>query len=329
MPFTSSVRLMNTLILVSSGRREPGTLKLREWRSRGLGRRGSWKHREPDSVFPAEHAGAQRRRLLSFFLGIQCGKPLARLRMRGVDFEKLGINGAYALRELHEHEQFSELNINRFLPRIEIDRLLEVLDGLLVILRYGPEAACQQGMVQSLFRRRFNGFAEPDNRANEVLRAQTFVSTLEPFFDGFRGSCLFSMHAKTAHRGQTFVVRGPFLHVPERLVGFRDYDHQVFERCNQLAVTHMVVWVQFAGQRVIAFLDLAARRFGCDSQELVVSGLASQFNQLPDFPLESKLSRLLPSRRNGKLRVCRLCVCGPWLCSRSDGGTLLGNLLPG
>src|SRR5271156_331791 len=329
MPFTSSVRLMNTLILVSSGRREPGTLKLREWRSWGLGRRGSWKHPESDSVFSTEQTGDQRRRFLTFFLGIQCGKPLASLRMRGVDFEKLGINGAYELRELHELEQFSELNINRFLPRIEIDRLLEVFDGLLVILGYGPKAACQPGMVQGLFRRRFNAFAQPDDRANEVLRAQTFVSTLEPFFDGFRGSCLFSMHAKTAHRGQTFVVRGPFLHVPERLVGFRDYDHQVFERCNQLAVSHMVVRMQFARQRVIAFLDLAARRFGCDSQELVVGGLASQFNQLPDFPLESKLSRLLPSRRNGELRVCGLCVRRPRVRSRSDSGTLLGNLLPG
>ena len=69
--------------------------------------------------------------------------------MRGVDFEKLGINGAYALRELHELEQFSELNINRFLPRIEVDRLLEVFDGLLVILRYGPEAACRRNLPRS------------------------------------------------------------------------------------------------------------------------------------------------------------------------------------
>src|SRR5271154_1409201 len=101
MPFTSSVRLMNTLILVSSGRREPGTLKLREWRSWGLGRRGSWKHPEPNSGLPAEQAGDQRRRFLTFFLIIQCGKPLASLGMRAVDFEKLGINGAYARRELH------------------------------------------------------------------------------------------------------------------------------------------------------------------------------------------------------------------------------------
>ena len=93
------------------------------------------------------------------------------LRVRGVDFEKLGINGAYAHRKLHGLEQFSELNVDRLLPWIEIDRLLEMFDGLIVILGYGPEAACQQGMVQSLFRRRFNAFAQPDNRANEVLRA--------------------------------------------------------------------------------------------------------------------------------------------------------------
>jgi len=70
--------------------------------------------------------------------------------MRGVDFEKLGINGAYALRELHELEQLSELIINRFLPRIEIDRLLEVLDALLVILRYGPAAAYRRNLPRSV-----------------------------------------------------------------------------------------------------------------------------------------------------------------------------------
>jgi hypothetical protein len=88
-----------------------------------------------DSRFPAEQAGNQRRRSLAFFLGLQCGKPLASLRMRGVDLDKLGIDRACAPRELHFLEQFGELNVDRLSPWIEIDRLLEVFDGLVAVLR--------------------------------------------------------------------------------------------------------------------------------------------------------------------------------------------------
>ena len=134
--------------------------------------------------FPPNKREISAEGLSPFLLGIQCGKPLASLGMRGVDSEKLGINSACAHRKLHGLEQLSELNVDRLPPWIEIDRLLEMFDGLIMILGYGPEAACQQGMVQSLFRRRFNAFVQPDDRANKVLRAQTFVSTLEPVFGG-------------------------------------------------------------------------------------------------------------------------------------------------
>ncbi len=70
-------------------------------------------HPEPDSVFSAEQTGDWRRRFVTVFLGIQRGKPLASLRMRGVNFEMLGINGACGHRELRGLEQFSELNVDR------------------------------------------------------------------------------------------------------------------------------------------------------------------------------------------------------------------------
>jgi hypothetical protein len=68
-----------------------------------LGRGGlvSSKQAKRDSAFPAEQVGDQQRRFLALFLGLQHGKPFAGPRMRGVDFEKLGIDRACASRELH------------------------------------------------------------------------------------------------------------------------------------------------------------------------------------------------------------------------------------
>ena len=104
------------------------------------------------------------------------------------DFEKLGINRACASRELHDLQEFGECRVDRLPPRIELDRFLEVVDSFVAVLGYGPEAACQHGTVQRVFRRRFDGFAQPDNRTDEVLRAQAFVCALQPRFDGFFGS---------------------------------------------------------------------------------------------------------------------------------------------
>ena len=49
-----------------------------------------------NQFFPAEQGEITPHGFVSFFLGIQCGQPLASCRTRGVDFEKLGIDAARA-----------------------------------------------------------------------------------------------------------------------------------------------------------------------------------------------------------------------------------------
>ena len=144
--------------------------------------------------------------------------------------------------------------VDRLPPRIELDRFLEMVDSFVAVLGYGPEASCQHGPVQSVFRRRFDAFAQPDNRADEVLRAQAFVCALQPRFDGFFGICLLPVQAKTANSRQGLVVGGSLVLVPEGSVSFRDDDHQVSEWPNQFTTAYLTVRVEFARQRVIVFL---------------------------------------------------------------------------
>src|ERR1700728_3897250 len=182
------------------------------------------------------------------------------------DFEQLGINRACASRELHDLQEFAECRVDRLPPRIELDRFLEVFDSFVAVLGYGSEAACEDGTVQSVFRRRFDGFAPPDNRADEVLRAQAFVGALQPGLDRLFGLCLFAVQAKTADGRQGLIVAGSLVLVSDGSVSFGNDDHQVSEWPSQFATAYITVRVGLAYERVIVFLDLSARRFSCNSQ---------------------------------------------------------------
>ena len=79
------------------------------------------------SYFSAEEMGDPRRTFLVFFFDLQCGKPLSSPRVRGINFEKLGINCACASRKVHFLERFGELNVDWLPPWIEIDGLVVIL----------------------------------------------------------------------------------------------------------------------------------------------------------------------------------------------------------
>jgi hypothetical protein len=87
-----------------------------------------------------------------------------------------------------------------------------------------------------------------------------------------------------------------------------------------------------------------AARIGSDFQQLIIGGLAGQLDQLPHFPLETNLRRLLTAARDDELPASRESCrrarsrgvhgCGPGaggclVCSRSSAGGLLRNFQRG
>src|SRR5438270_12890487 len=102
-------------------------------------------------------------------------------------------------------------------------------DSILTILRKGGETAREHGMVLGDIGSDLDAFAQPKNRAGEIVGAECLLGAGEAIVNRGLGFGLLLAESESAGGGNLFVVCGTFFVVQQSFVCGGEATHQVLQ----------------------------------------------------------------------------------------------------